>query len=61
MNRRQAAALVLALAMIRPALAEPNPGEAVLIERLIAVVGSSKEVTFIRNGPRLRRMRPPST
>lgn len=50
MNRRQAAALLLALALIRPAVAEPDQGEAVLIERLIALVGSSKEVVFVRNG-----------
>ncbi len=50
MDRRQAAASVFALTMIRPALADPGPGETVLIERLIALVGSSKEVVFIRNG-----------
>ncbi len=50
MDRRQAAASLFALAMIPPALAEPNQGETVLIERLIALVGSSKEVIFIRNG-----------
>ncbi len=50
MNRRQAAATIFSLAMIRSALAEPSQGEAVLIERLIALVGSSKEVIFIRNG-----------
>lgn len=50
MNRRQATALLLALGAIRPAAADPSPGEARLIDRLIASVASSKEVIFIRNG-----------
>ena len=50
MNRRQAAASVFALAMIQPALAEPDAVETALIERLIALVGSSKDVIFVRNG-----------
>ena len=50
MNRRQAAASLFALIVTRRAAAEPAPGEAALIERLIDLVGSSKEVVFIRNG-----------
>lgn len=50
MNRRQAGASLLGLGLMRISLAAPSQAEAALIERLIALVGSSKDVVFIRNG-----------
>ncbi len=50
MNRRKATAILFASGIFNSALAVPNQAEAALIERLIALVASSKEVIFIRNG-----------
>lgn len=50
MNRRQFTPSLLALCISLPAFADPSASEAALIDKLIALVGSSKEVTFIRNG-----------
>lgn len=50
MNRRQVAASLFGLGTMCFALAAPNQAEAALIERLITLVGSSKDVVFIRNG-----------
>ena len=50
MNRRQAVAALAAFSVTRYAGAEPDPLESRLIQQLIELVGSSKEITFIRNG-----------
>jgi hypothetical protein len=50
MNRRQALAVLVASSVMPYAVAAPDEREARLIEQLIELVGSTKEITFIRNG-----------